>query len=62
MSKEVKTYESPAPMTSKAGLRLAISDRTDPEGKTSDSHWLLFKGRLSKAIVSDILSYGSLVW
>ncbi|XP_073824745.1 uncharacterized protein [Musca autumnalis] len=46
-----KPYGRPTAVTDD-GLQIAIIDRADPNGKISDSHWLLFETGLRAAIVS----------
>ncbi|XP_073820630.1 uncharacterized protein [Musca autumnalis] len=50
-----KPYEPhrPARMTAPDDLLVAIIDRTDPEGRISDDHWLLVEGLLRNVITSD---------
>ncbi|XP_073821524.1 uncharacterized protein [Musca autumnalis] len=40
-------------MTAPDDLLVAIIDRTDPEGRISDDHWLLVEGLLRNVITSD---------
>ncbi|XP_073811732.1 uncharacterized protein [Musca autumnalis] len=47
-----KPYSKPVTVADDKDLHLAIIDRADPNGRISDSHWLLFEIGLRSAIVS----------